>query len=74
MSSTAVRFTRSCPTCGRRVEIHPSLLGASVACQHCNAQFLATVSDDERHRVDENHRLMARVDQLLEDTSPGGIA
>ena len=65
-SSSQIRFTRSCPTCGRRVEIRPALLGCSVACQHCKAEFVASVSDDERHRIDENHRLMARVDQMLE--------
>ncbi|MGB7328798.1 MAG: response regulator [Rubripirellula sp.] len=42
-----VRFTQSCPTCGRRVQIRASLIGYTVACQHCNAEFVAAASLDE---------------------------
>lgn len=37
----SVRFTQSCPTCGRRVQIQASLLGRTVACQHCQGEFVA---------------------------------
>ena len=36
-----VRFTQSCPTCGRRIQIRASLLGCTVGCQHCHAVFVA---------------------------------
>jgi hypothetical protein len=37
----SVRFTQPCPTCGRRLQIRASLLGCIVACQHCQAEFVA---------------------------------
>ena len=36
-----IRFTQSCPTCGRRVQIRASLVGYNVVCQHCSAEFVA---------------------------------
>ncbi len=44
----SVRFTQSCPTCGRRVQVRASLIGYTVACQHCNAEFIAEAEGDER--------------------------
>ena len=43
----SVQFTHSCPTCGRRARIRTDLIGATVACQHCNAEFIAR--PDDRH-------------------------
>ncbi|MAI32848.1 MAG: response regulator [Rubripirellula sp.] len=43
-----VRFTQSCPTCGRRIEVRASLMGCDVGCQHCHAVFVA-------HRDDVPH-------------------
>jgi hypothetical protein len=37
----SVRFTQSCPTCGRRIQVRASLMGCDVACQHCHAVFVA---------------------------------
>ena len=34
-------FVQECPTCGRRLLVRIDLLGRTVACQHCQAQFLA---------------------------------
>lgn len=34
-------FVQECPTCGRRLLVRIELLGRTVACQHCQAQFLA---------------------------------
>ncbi len=65
-SSVSVHFTRSCPTCGRRVEIRAALLGRTVACQHCGAEFTATASDDPSQHIDEGHRLMDRVERALQ--------
>ncbi len=41
----SVHFTQSCPTCGRRIRVRASLMGMSVACQHCNATFKADGDD-----------------------------
>ena len=70
----ALRFTQSCPTCGRRVEIRAALLGCTVACQHCRAEFVAEpgVSIDQppasMGQADSSDDLMARVDQLLQQS------
>lgn len=42
----SIRFTQSCPTCGRRVQVRASLIGYTVACQHCNAEFIAEADVD----------------------------
>lgn len=42
----SIRFTQSCPTCGRRVQVRASLIGYTVACQHCNAEFVARCDDE----------------------------
>ena len=69
-----VRFTRSCPTCGRRIQIRGSLLGRVVACQHCNAEFVAMASDDSGGCHDDAQRLLDRVDSVLSQTEPGTVA
>ncbi len=65
-----LRFTQPCPTCGRRVEIRASLLGRTVACQHCRAEFVAEPGFERGERTEtrvnsSSDDLMARVDQLL---------
>ncbi len=69
----SVRFTQSCPTCGRRVEIRASLLGCTVACQHCRAEFVAEPGfaggrgrREPIQAVESSDDLMARVEQLLQ--------
>jgi ribosomal protein L37AE/L43A len=66
----SVRFTQSCPTCGRRVEIRASLLGSLVACQHCKAEFVAMGDDVEFQRSQATADLMRRIDRVLEQTQP----
>ncbi len=41
----SIRFTQSCPTCGRRIQVQASLLGHSIACPHCRAEFVAFMQD-----------------------------
>ena len=68
----SVRFTQSCPTCGRRLQIRTALLGCTVACQHCQAEFVADSGDDrtpgrtEPQQVEASDDLMLRVEQVLE--------
>lgn len=64
-TNSLIRFTRSCPTCGRRIQIRSSLLGHIVACRHCNAEFVATGTDDSAGCVDDAQRLLDRVDSVL---------
>ncbi len=67
----SVRFTQSCPTCGRRVQVQTSLLGRTVACQHCKSEFVAESElegssvrgGNETQKVDP---LMERVELALQ--------
>ncbi|TWU54612.1 hypothetical protein Poly51_33310 [Rubripirellula tenax] len=69
-----IRFTQSCPTCGRRVQIRASLIGYNVACQHCNAEFVAEADADDHSSMNESNvpraivpdPLMARVEEALQ--------
>ena len=65
-----LHFTQSCPTCGRRLEVHTCLLGQKVACQHCHAEFLAGSADGEQGWTDTSSDLLARVEAALERTRP----
>jgi hypothetical protein len=72
----SVRFTQCCPTCGRRIQIQTTLLGCTVACQHCRAEFVSQLeSEQELPSVNpqasqtEPDPLMARVDALLAQSS-----
>ena len=68
-SSSSIRFSRSCPTCGRRVEIRAVLLGHTVACQHCSAHFVATASNDyDLATINQESQLMARVQRALDSS------
>jgi ribosomal protein L37AE/L43A len=65
-----LHFTQSCPTCGRRLEVHTRLLGQKVACQHCNAEFVAGCNDDEYPLSTPPNDLLARVEAVLNRTDP----
>lgn len=58
-----LRFGQSCPTCGRRIEIRVELLGRSVACPHCNAEF--TASEQQPRQASGDQVLMDRVERAL---------
>lgn len=68
----SIQFTQSCPTCGRRIQIQASLMGHSIACPHCRAEFASNgVQADGRSKanhlvdVDSTDPLMARVEKAL---------
>ncbi len=58
-----LRFGQSCPTCGRRIEIRLELLGRSVACPHCHAEFIA--SEQRARQSASEEVLMDRVERVL---------
>ena len=68
----SVRFTQSCPTCGRRIQVRASLIGSTIACQHCKAEFVAQNGSTREAGSSDNSTplsvdpLMARVEQALE--------
>jgi len=61
----SVRFKQSCPTCGRRIDVRASLLGCTVACQHCGAEFIASANQDLISDHDSGEELMERVEAAL---------
>jgi hypothetical protein len=66
---TSVRFTQPCPTCGRRLEIRASLMGHTVACQHCGAHFTADANyETSQKRCCPKQALMDRVERVLQQT------
>ncbi len=71
----SIRFTQSCPTCGRRLQIRTSLLGCTVACQHCQAEFIAesgleqTMPIESSESDDSSDALMMRVEKVLQRAS-----
>lgn len=52
-------FVRSCPTCGRHLEIRVSLLGRDVECPHCSGTFVAS----EEFQAGESD---LRIERILE--------
>lgn len=65
-----LHFTQSCPTCGRRLQVHTRLLGQNIACQHCHAEFMAGSNDDLYRRKDSAPDLLARAEAMLKMTQP----
>ncbi len=62
----SVRFTQSCPTCGRRVQIQTSLLGCTVACQHCQGEFVAKTGLERDAAEGGMESVEAAIDPLME--------
>lgn len=69
-----LHFTQSCPTCGRRLEVHTRLLGQRVACQHCHAEFQAGSVEEDQSWNDSSYDLLARVEEALKRTQPNTFA
>lgn len=60
-----LRFTQSCPTCGRRLQVPTHLYGKAVACQHCRAEFTAGAKEAVRALRDSSQDLLARAEAML---------
>ncbi|MEM6778607.1 MAG: response regulator [Planctomycetota bacterium] len=61
-----IRFHQSCPTCGRRMDIRASLMGRTVACQHCSAEFIANPSQGGPPQRSVCEDLMSRAEAALQ--------
>ncbi len=61
----SIKFTQACPTCGRRIDVRASLLGCTVACQHCGAEFTASAHEESTFGRAEGDDLLARVEKAL---------
>ena len=68
-----LHFTQSCPTCGRRLQVHTRLLGQQVACQHCHAEFTAGANEEALAAGDSSQDLLARAEAMLKLTQNATI-
>lgn len=68
-------FVRSCPTCGRALEVRIELLGKDVECVHCGSNFLASeqppAKQEEDLRID---RLLERAQHYIDSVAPANPA
>ena len=59
-------FTQSCPACGRRLHVATELLGNTVGCRHCRAEFVACdPAQVSVQHTDWRTALLQRADELL---------
>ncbi len=63
-------FVRSCPTCGRALEVRVELLGRDVECEHCGAVFCAT-EQVTKHADDLRiEQVLARAQRYIDSVDP----
>ncbi len=60
--SASTHFVQECPTCGRRLQVRVSLLGRSICCPHCQADFIASLHSEPGSQTSD---LLARAEMLL---------
>ena len=65
----SVRFTQSCPTCGRRIEVRASLMGCDVRCQHCHAVFVAHRDDAPQDNVHQGTTLRSVPSKVADEVA-----
>ena len=59
-------FFRSCPTCGRHLNVRIELLGREVECTQCRATFMAT-EESESGRDDQRiEQILARAQRYID--------
>jgi hypothetical protein len=59
-------FIRSCPTCGRHLEIRVELLGRNVECVHCHGTFIANEEPEVSHDDQRIEQILARAQRYIE--------
>ncbi len=59
-------FFRSCPTCGRHLNIRIELLGRDVECGQCRAVFMATQESEETKDDQRIEMILARAQQYID--------
>jgi predicted RNA-binding Zn-ribbon protein involved in translation (DUF1610 family) len=71
-----LRFAQTCDTCGRWLDVRIELLGRTVACPHCQAEFVARCQETAGAHAGSirsvpDHSLDERIARLLEVSSEG---
>lgn len=62
-------FLRSCPTCGRSLEVRVELLGRDVECVHCGANFTANEASASAHDDLKIEQLLARAQRYIDSVA-----
>lgn len=63
-------FVRSCPTCGRKLEIRVELLGRDVECVHCGANFLADTQEAKQIDDQKIEQVLAKAQKYIDSVAP----
>jgi hypothetical protein len=58
-------FIRSCPTCGRTLEVRVELLNRPVECLHCHGTFVASETEERSVSDKRIEQALARTQQFL---------
>lgn len=66
--ATGTYFIRSCPTCGRTLEIRVELLNRQVECSHCHGTFVATEIEERSISDLRIEQALARTQQFLDSS------
>lgn len=66
-------YVQECPTCGRNLQVRVEYLGKRVACQHCQARFVACEPGSAEDSVAYESSLLHRAEQLLNSAEASGI-
>lgn len=67
-------FIRSCPTCGRHLEIRVELLNRDVECTHCGANFTASDSVNSMMPDWRIEQALARTQEFLASVTSNSAA
>lgn len=63
-------FVRSCPTCGRKLEIRVELLGREVECVHCRASFTADTQEAKQIDDQKIEQVLAKAQEYIDSVAP----
>ncbi|QDV74598.1 hypothetical protein [Botrimarina mediterranea] len=61
----SVFYVQPCPACGRNLQVRVDYLGKGIACQHCNASFVAQQATRAPRASESGLALLDRADELL---------
>ncbi|MEO0531327.1 MAG: hypothetical protein AAF266_12250 [Planctomycetota bacterium] len=63
--ASSVFYVQPCPACGRNLQVRVDYLGKGIACQHCQASFVAQQVTKQPAPSESGLALVDRADELL---------
>lgn len=67
-------FVRSCPACGRTLEVRVELLGKNVECVHCRSEFVALEEPNKSQDDVKIDQLLAKAQRYIDSVTPADTA